>query len=65
MHYYGYTIFQSTNFFVIYTGLSAAMTSVAPQAGIQFASYHFLSSMWDKLGATEVSRLVDLYTSKH
>ena len=39
------------------TGLSAALTSVAPQAGIQFASYHFLSSAWDKLQGTEVNKL--------
>lgn len=29
---------------------------MAPQAGIQFASYHFLLSAWDKLGATEVNQ---------
>ena len=44
---------QPTN--SVHTGFSAALTSVAPQAGIQFASYHLLSSAWDKLGATEVS----------
>lgn len=36
------------------TGLSAALISIAPQAGIQFTSYHFLSTVWNTLIAGEV-----------
>ena len=36
------------------TGLSAALISIAPQAGIQFTSYHFLSTIWNTMIAGEV-----------